>query len=108
MEITTNTIAELYIKQGYPEKAIDIYKAILELDPTNSSANDKLLKLKSDIGGIECNATIKQSPQAPAESLATSDVPVSAPQAHIINDIDSQIARLEGWLGSIAQVGRRH
>ncbi|MFQ5456267.1 MAG: tetratricopeptide repeat protein [Nitrospirota bacterium] len=41
-EIVTDTLGELYIKQGYYEKGIEIYKKILESEPDNQEVEQKL------------------------------------------------------------------
>ena len=117
MEITTNTIAELYIKQGYPEKAVDIYKAILELDPGNASAAEKIQGLEAEMRGeseqiatpvepvaepavepvVQVQAPIEPQTQQPAE-------PVAAATKATANAISDQIARLESWLENINRV----
>lgn len=117
MEITTNTIAELYIKQGYPEKAIDIYKAILELDPANSAATEKIKKLEAGIRGesellappvapiaapaaepvAQVQTAIEPQKSAPAQTVAAAAKPGGS-------SIPDQIARLENWLVNINRV----
>ena len=117
MEITTNTIAELYIKQGYPEKAIDIYKAILELDPGNSAAAGKIQNLEAEMRGetggftpqVEAVATPVAEPVAPVQTLiepqAQPEVPpVAAATSAAGSGISDQIARLETWLTNINRV----
>ena len=117
MEITTNTIAELYIKQGYPEKAIDIYKAILEIDPANSGATKKIAELEASMQeGVLGLAPSDGTVEAPAaEELvfeeAESEPAIEAPaqrEAAAIrvggSSIPDQIARLEGWLMNINRV----
>ncbi|MDI6754693.1 MAG: tetratricopeptide repeat protein [Thermodesulfobacteriota bacterium] len=39
--IQTDTLAEIYIKQGHPEKALSIYKEILSRDPENIQVKEK-------------------------------------------------------------------
>lgn len=114
MEITTNTIAELYIKQGYPEKAIDIYKAILELDPANSAAAESIQKLEAEMLGETEAITPSVVPvTAPApEPVQTAIEPqVEAPVQPVAvatnpggSSIPAQIARLENWLVNINRV----
>ena len=105
MEITTNTIAELYIKQGYPEKAIDIYKAILELDPGNAAAAEKIENLEADMRGEAEHIAIPVEPvAAPAAEPATQAQPVVAATNDRGSSISDQIARLENWLANINRV----
>ena len=105
MEITTNTIAELYIKQGYPEKAMDIYKAILELDPGNETARDKLTRLEAQKSNDE-NSGVENLGASSAQVTHLSPV-VADESLPVANDVASQIDRLEGWLSTITRAGRR-
>ena len=113
MEITTNTIAELYIKQGYPEKAIDIFKAILELDPVNSSAAEKIQKLEAEMRGesdvvaplVEPVAEpVAQEQIAIEPQVQTPAQPIAAATNLGGSSIQDQIARLENWLVNINRV----
>ena len=105
VEITTNTIAELYIKQGYPEKAMDIYRAILELDPGNETARDKLSRLEAQKSDHE-NSGVGN--RVASSAPVTPPSPVGADESlPVANDVDSQIDRLEGWLSTITRAGRR-
>ena len=107
MEITTNTIAELYIKQGYPEKAMDIYRAILELDPANATAREKLQNLEASMKGEEAATAVEEMPAVEADAAVSSMAASSAEPLPVANDVDSQLVRLEDWLGKIKQAGRR-
>ncbi len=104
MEITTNTIAELYIKQGYPEKAKDIYKAILELDPGNAAAVEKMRLL--DGGGAAASTITPEvaAPVTPNESEPKSTQTMGADAGVLDTSIDAQVARLEGWLANVQAV----
>jgi tetratricopeptide (TPR) repeat protein len=86
-EITTNTIAELYIKQGYLDKALDIYRAILEIDPANAAASTKVKEVEAMMSGTEVS-------EAQDASL---DVPG-------VLAVESQVARLESWLAVIQEM----
>ena len=86
-EITTNTIAKLYIKQGYLDKALDIYRAILEIDPANAAASTKVKEVEAMMAGTEVS-------EAQDASL---DVPG-------VLAIESQVARLESWLAVIQEM----
>ncbi len=52
-DITTNTIADLYIKQGYYDKALDIYRTILEIDPSNEGASVKIKEIEAIMAGSQ-------------------------------------------------------
>lgn len=94
-DITTNTIAELYIRQGYLDKALDIYRAILELDPGNASAEAKIREIEGQMGGA---GTESQPLEISAETLPTAEKAT----------IELQIRRLEGWLNRIRAIRREY
>lgn len=48
--IPTATLAEIYARQGLTDKAIKIYNEILEKNPGNSNAQERLLQLQSKAG----------------------------------------------------------
>ena len=90
MEITTNTIAELYIKQGYLDKALDIYKAILEIEPGNEVAGAKLKEIEAMMA--ETGGEGSEAP-GPPQSVPTGTV-----------TIEAQVARLESWLVTVQEM----
>ena len=46
----TDTLAEIYIKQGHPEQALEVYQDILAKDPQNKAAKEKYEALKRTMG----------------------------------------------------------
>lgn len=44
--LSTGTLAELYIKQGFNDKALEIYRSILESDPGNSEVSKRIAELE--------------------------------------------------------------
>ena len=44
-ELATPTLAELYLKQGYPEKAAEVYRAILAREPGNREVAARLAEV---------------------------------------------------------------
>lgn len=44
--VITHTLVDLYIQQGYKEKAIEILEKILEIQPNSASSKEKLASLK--------------------------------------------------------------
>src|SRR5690606_1683688 len=47
--ITTATIAEIYIRQGFLRRALKVYRDLLRADPRNEVVRQKLLALKERI-----------------------------------------------------------
>lgn len=59
--LTTVTLAELYVSQGFPEKALAIYRELLEADPGNAD-------LLSRLGAVEreLNREVTHAGEAPS------------------------------------------
>ncbi|MCX7831126.1 MAG: hypothetical protein N2445_08765, partial [Acidobacteria bacterium] len=53
LSISTATLADLYEKQGYPEKAIEIYQHILLKEPEREDIRKRIEKLKKEMLGME-------------------------------------------------------
>lgn len=49
-DFSTNTLAELYISQGFHEKAIDIYEKMVAENPGNQALQDKLEQVRAMAG----------------------------------------------------------
>jgi tetratricopeptide (TPR) repeat protein len=49
-DLNTNTLAELYISQGFYDKAIEIYQGMLEERPENKALQQKMEKLRALAG----------------------------------------------------------
>jgi pentatricopeptide repeat protein len=75
--LETNTLAELYVKQGLPDRAIEVYRSMLRVEPGNAAARRRLAELES-AGGAAPGQAAKPSPPPPARPAAAA-APVSAP-----------------------------
>ncbi len=72
-DFTTDTLAELYIAQGFYEKAIDIYERMLADRPTSRGLKDKLERVRamaSESGSVAPAASVEE----PAKSATEADV----------------------------------
>lgn len=78
--LSTATLAELYVRQGFGDKALEIYHAILAADPGNAGVRSRIAELE---GG--------RTPDFTA-------VPDLQPGA------DDALAVLEGWLDNIGRL----
>jgi len=65
-DINTSTLAELYITQGFFEKAIEIYEGMLAESPTNAVLQQKLDKIRAMAGVAERNAAFAAPADVPA------------------------------------------
>lgn len=103
--LSTVTLAELYVQQGFIEKALGIFRAILVDDPANSDVKSRIAKLENK------ESTCIQSPQVlvsgenPAAGLvfqektsAISVLPLAQGEA------DNAISVLEAWLDNIRRM----
>lgn len=73
-DINTNTLAELYITQGFYEKAIEIYEGMLAEKPSSQGLKRKLEKIREMAGVAEQNAAFTAPPASPAEDSVRSDL----------------------------------
>ncbi len=51
--ITTATIADIYIKQGFPRRAMKVYRDLLKADPHNADIRARLVALKRQLEAEE-------------------------------------------------------
>lgn len=58
-DFTTDTLAELYIAQGFYEKAIDIYQRMLNDNPDSQKLKDKLTRVRAMASEAEPPAELK-------------------------------------------------
>lgn len=94
--LTTPTMAELYVSQGFPEKAIGIYQKIVESDSSNLDAAARLAELEKPTGAIEAvQAAVAAAEQSPVQV----DLPVQGAA-----DQQAKVTVLEGWLENIRRL----
>jgi tetratricopeptide (TPR) repeat protein len=88
--ISTATIAEIYIRQGFPEKALKVYRDLLRADPLNEYLREKLVQLKTQIDSGE-QPVPEEAAIADNSFVAVDEAPVQIAPA--IQGVDSaQIA----------------
>jgi len=68
-QLATPTLAELYVAQGHREKAADVYRAILERDPRNRAARDRLNELEDELAGQQTRRRALETSIARLERL---------------------------------------
>jgi len=91
--IQTATLAEIYQRQGFLDKARKVYVGLLQEDPANEDIRRRLEEL---------DHRLAQMSSASPETVAGAGA-VSPPS----NRQEAEIAVLQGWLRAIEQ-GRRH
>jgi tetratricopeptide (TPR) repeat protein len=94
--LQTNTLAELYLRQGLVDRAIEVYRGMLRVDPGNQKAARRLNEL-APAGG--------PSPVMAVEPAVPPRTPSTAPAAPVRSDGDARrdtIRRLERWLANFS------
>jgi tetratricopeptide (TPR) repeat protein len=100
--ITTETIADIYVKQGYFDKALSVYEELLGVYPTRDSLKEKISFVKSKIRempGGEHQGTVPIDGEATTETPGFSE---SADDERLQNNIGS----LNRWLLTIRKFRR--
>jgi tetratricopeptide (TPR) repeat protein len=104
--MVTGTIAELYVSQGFIDKAVAIYRELLRDDPNNATLLERLRQLEIPVAG----ETAEESGAQPAPGAAILEEPLVAsgavPEVEPRQSIsDRVLAVLESWLENIKRRG---
>jgi tetratricopeptide (TPR) repeat protein len=112
--IATATLAEIYVKQGLLDKALEVYQGILVQTPENASAHKRIMQLQEMLGAevkpfaedvqvseesLQEPAHVVSSVEEPIESTCASTEEVQVPQSEP-KDV-SPLAVLQRWLSVI-------
>lgn len=103
--ISTPTIAEIYIKQGFPKRALKVYRDLLEADPHNEVIRQKLIALKKRLAAEQ--SAPRENPTADSADSGQKQREAVADPAKTTTESGEYSEKLEGWLTSI-QKGREH
>jgi len=113
--LQTNTLAELYVKQGLVDRAIEVYRGMLKVDPANERARRRLEELQSaptpdraaagPAGAVVARPApaapamrVSPAPSAPAAPAATAPAASAASADPAAVARTAAIRRLEEWL----------
>jgi pentatricopeptide repeat protein len=108
--LQTNTLAELYLRQGLVDRAVEVYRAMLRVDPANERARRRLQELSVDpaaAGPPGARATPAPSPATPSPATPSPATPSPATPSPVAPSPRGdargreRIASLERWLGRI-------
>jgi len=101
--ITTETIADIYVKQGYFERALAVYEDLLGIYPARDSLKQKIAFVKNKIrtmaGEGQDQAMISPDER---DKTAAVDVPEAADSRKLQKNVES----LNRWLLSIRKLRR--
>ncbi len=101
--LSTATLAELYVQQGFISKALDIYRALLNETPTNPEILSRIAELEArELAPAAADSIIQEEQEAAPviavqESSELSGIPAQG-------RADEMIATLEGWLDTIRRI----
>jgi len=98
--LQTNTLAELYLRQGLVDRAIEVYRGMLRVDPGNRRAARRLDEL-APAGASAPPPDIA----APAGPAVRERAPSAAPAGTVAPGVEARrdaVLRLERWLASIS------
>jgi lipopolysaccharide biosynthesis regulator YciM len=68
---SSQTLAELYYQQGLVERAVDVYRQLVEQDPSNEKARLRLVELESSTAGPEERAARRRALERTIAGLET-------------------------------------
>lgn len=92
--LMTGTLAELYVSQGFTDKAAGIYRDILATEPDNTAAAARLAELETSV--LAADLPLQPVDGQPAAAVA---VPAQG-----VADAGSVLPVLEGWLENIRRL----
>ena len=108
--IATATLAEIYVEQGLLDKAIEIYEGILNQNPDNTSASERIKQLQqlsgSDIAPVAEDVPVVAEPLPETAAVVTEaeSVSVSSEEASELQGEakdQSPLGVLQRWLAVI-------
>jgi hypothetical protein len=117
--ISTATIAEIYIRQGFLVKALKVYRDLLRADPQNEQLRQKLIALKAMLAGAgsEERADVFMAPEATSPEPTSHDAaPVTLITETVITESTpspesvcrSIVDIFAGWLDSVSRRREAH
>jgi tetratricopeptide (TPR) repeat protein len=111
--LSTVTLAELYVKQGFIHKALEIYRAILVDNPVDQAIEKRLTELEAlDADQTECDekyddACENEGDDVPVISTSGGELfsaTASSPVMPLQGIADNALATLDGWLENIRRI----
>jgi predicted Zn-dependent protease len=87
--VASATIAELYVSQGFPEKGVEIYRAMLQDDPENETWKKRLAELTSSV-------PVNTLPEIAVKTTEFAGAGGGAPE--------NILETLQDWLGNIGRI----
>ena len=86
----TTTLAELYEQQGHVDKAIEVYRKILDTSPENEEIEARLAELEKQIGSPPQDSTLLSVLEYWQSKLQEEGAPESMPPASTVPRLDPE------------------
>lgn len=101
--LSTATLAELYIQQGFIAKALEIYRSVLAEDPENSSIKSRISELEAREAASSADLAQPGNSEA-LYATAFHETESPAPAVSAQGTADAELSTLEGWLDNIRRI----
>jgi hypothetical protein len=95
--LVSTTLAELYFNQGFTEKAIEVYRQLLEREPVNARARARLIELEA----LDRHLRAEERPAAAPPPARPAEAAPTDPRSLRRQAIERTITRLEGFLAAL-------
>jgi hypothetical protein len=89
--MSTATLAELYFSQGVMDRALEVYRQVLDREPGNARARTRLAEIEA----------LDQQLRAEEAQAVADGAPAGDPIAARRHAVERTIARLEGFLAAL-------
>jgi 3-dehydroquinate synthase len=101
--LSTATLAELYAQQGFTDKALEVYRAILAHDPDNTGVRSRIALLEA---GLTVNLAAASAGSTGADAIQerTCEGPSPAASSPPQEKEAEALAILDGWLDNIGRL----
>jgi len=102
--LATATLAELYVSQGFIDRAVDVYQQLLEEQPGNRELEDRMAQLKGVANGIGSLMELQEPAEwveNPDFVLEQDETSVSGELCKVMSRQERVISILESWLRNI-------
>jgi cytochrome c-type biogenesis protein CcmH/NrfG len=102
--LSTMTLAVLYEQQGFVDKALDIYRAILIDDPTNIEVQSRIASLELAEPSDVSTPPIMPEVEEETFCMDIQELPPAAAVLPVNGSADNIVAVLEGWLENVRRI----
>lgn len=95
------TLGELYLSQGAPEKALAVYRQLVEREPSNLRLRARLAEVEAAVSASTATGTKAEAPGGPPAVEVRHAEPPADPRERRRLALEHTIRRLEGMLAGL-------